>query len=89
MKKQLLILVLLSTLIFTACSKEETDLPGQGENTPCGDGICDEHETQNPDLCPEDCQTKEVEVVDKDEEETEDDQKNSKINWPTRTYWDI
>ena len=84
MKKQLLISILLSTLIFTACSKEETDLPGEGENTACGDGICDEHETQNPDLCPEDCETEDSEVVDEDEEETEDDQKIARSTGPLK-----
>jgi len=28
--------------------------PGSGKD-PCGDGVCDQAERENPDLCPKDC----------------------------------
>jgi hypothetical protein len=65
------VVVLLGTamvvlLVTTACIPEEDEEVGQvAATTPppgqdlCGDGLCDEVEQKNPDLCPQDCATAE------------------------------
>jgi hypothetical protein len=50
--KLIVCLIVFSSLIFSACQGDSTEIPQGGR---CGDGICDEAEQKNPSLCPGDC----------------------------------
>ena len=66
MRKIFLISLLILVLLLSSCSKEENKI-----NKFCGDGICDNFELKNPNLCPKDCKVKEHSVVDAAEESLE------------------
>ena len=67
MKRHLILIIFLivvPSLVLSACLLQgETETPEEGR---CGDGICDDVEKKNPNLCPEDCPPPE----DKAEDET-------------------